>query len=305
MYMIANDALSSCLRESSRVHIGTYFGGLYINICCFSFKGEAIGKPGSRVPYQRGNFTVEGLPEGVTFKKPYCYGAQQCKSIVEAADSISFKIQSEPADEQSGNNEDQANIQPASLVVNDEMMQRILQKVASDVNVEDIVSGRKRLSESDINVEDCTLTQDERLILYTKCRDYFDQEAWVTVGHNTKDMSRDAKDLIFPLYTEAEDEDFWLFYCQNQTLFQVENARPSAKLKGYWLDLKETGDKYSILPALEEIKVISIVKNDHGPLYYEKSLNVNSNDDDVVFELPDIFKNCIRVTLQNYGLLRR
>ena len=69
-------------------------------------------------------------------------------------------------------------------------------------------------------------------------------------------------------------------------------------MKGYWLDLKETGNKYSILLALEEIKVISIVKNDHGPLNYEKSLNVNFNDD-VVFELPDIFKNCIRVTLQN------
>ena len=54
------------------------------------------------------------------------------------------------------------------------------------MNIEDVVSGRKRLSESDINVEDCILTQDERLILYTKRRDYFDQEAWVAVGHNTK-----------------------------------------------------------------------------------------------------------------------
>ena len=62
----------------------------------------------------------------MTFKKPYCYGTQQCKSIVEAAGSISFKIQSETADEQSGNNADQANIQPASLVVTDEMIQRIL-----------------------------------------------------------------------------------------------------------------------------------------------------------------------------------
>ena len=96
---------------------------------------------------------------------------------MEAADSISFKIQSETADEQSGNNEDQATIQPASLVVTDEMIQRILQKVASDMNVEDVVSGRKRLSESDINVEDCTLMQDEHVMPYTKCRDYFDQEA--------------------------------------------------------------------------------------------------------------------------------
>ena len=54
----------------------------------FLFKGEAIGKPGSRVPYLRGHFTVEGLPPGVAFKKPFCYGAQQCKAIMEAADAI-------------------------------------------------------------------------------------------------------------------------------------------------------------------------------------------------------------------------
>lgn len=69
----------------------------------------------------------------------------------------------------------------------------------------------------------------------------------------------------------------------------MENARPSTKLKGYWLDLKENHNKHAILPALEEIKVIWIIKNDHGPLYYEKSLNFYLNGDDTVFELPDIF----------------
>lgn len=54
------------------------------------------------------------------------------------------------------------------------------------------------------------------------------------------------------------------------------------------------GNKYFILLGLEEIKVILIVKNDYGFLYYEKFLNVNFNDD-VVFEFFDIFKNCIRV----------
>ena len=250
---------------------------------------------------------MEGLPEGVTFKKPYCYGAKQCKSIVEAADSITFEIQIETGAKQSNGNNNQANSQPeASLAVPDVMIRSTLLKVGSDVDVGEILSGSKRLSESDINVEDCTLTQDERLTLYTKCRDFFDQESWAAVGHNTKDLSGNAKDLIFPLYTEADDEDFWLFYCPNQTLSHVEAARPTTKLKGYWLDLKaDSGDKYAILPALEEIKVISIVKNDHdGPLYYEKSLDVNSNGDPV-FELPDIFKNCIRATLQNYGLLKR
>ena len=255
-----------------------------------------------RSPYQRGHFTVEGLPEGVTFKQPYCYGAKQCKSILVAADSITFKIQTEAGAEQSNDNDNQANSQPeASLAVPDIMIRSTLLKVASDVDVGEILSGSKRLSESDINVEDCTLTQGERLTLYTKCRDFFDQESWAAVGHNTKDFSGNVKDLIFPLYTEADDEDFWLFYCPNQTLSYVEAARPTTKLKGYWLDLKaDTGDKYAISPAIEKIIVKSIVEDDHD----EKSLNVNSNGD-AVFELPDIFKNCIRATLQNYGLLNQ
>ena len=113
------------------------------------------------------------------------------------------------------------------------MIRSTLLKVASDVDVGEILSGSKRLSESDINVEDCTLTQHERLTPYTKCRDFFDQESWAAVGHNTKDFRGNVKDLIFPLYTEADDEDFWLFYCPNQTLSHVEAARPTSKLKGY------------------------------------------------------------------------
>lgn len=72
------------------------------------------------------------------------------------------------------------------------MLESTLKKVASDVNVGDIWSGRKRLTEEDINVEDCSLTQNERLTLYTRCRDFFDEEAWTAVGHNTKDISNTA-----------------------------------------------------------------------------------------------------------------
>ena len=59
--------------------------------------GEVIAKPGSRVPYLKGNFKVEGLPPGIVFKKPFCYGAQQCKAIMEAAGDILFVIQTEEA----------------------------------------------------------------------------------------------------------------------------------------------------------------------------------------------------------------
>ena len=116
-----------------------------------------------------------------------------------------------------------------------------------------------------------------------------------------KDNSDTAKNLILPLYTEAEDEDFWLFYCPGQTLETVHNARASAKLKGYWLDRETTENKYSILEHVSEIKVKWIIKTDHGPLYYERHLSVDANEEG--FELPDIFKNCIRVTLEKYGFL--
>ena len=158
--------------------------------------------------------------------------------------------------------------------MDEDIIQSTLKKVASDANVEDVVSGRKRLSEEDIDVEHCRLTQDEGLTLYTRCRDFLDSDAWIAVGFNSKDLSNTAKDLIFPLYTEVEDEGFWLFYCPGQTLSDMYNARPSTRFSGYWLDLKEAGDKYTVLTTLVEIKVKWIAKTDHGPLYYEKSLDM-------------------------------
>ncbi len=206
----------------------------------FRFKGEAIAKPGSRVPYLRGNFTVEGLPSGVVLKKPFCYGAQQCKAIMEAEDSISFVISNNlPASNASSTI-------TVPIIVDDSMVASTLRKVASEANIEDVICRRKLLKEDDINVDDCSLTQVERLTLYiTNCRDFFDEDAWTAVGHNSKAISNSAKDFIFPLYTEAEDEDFWLFYCPGKTLSSI-HARASTKLGGYWLDRKDTGNKYTI-----------------------------------------------------------
>ena len=74
----------------------------------------------------------------------------------------------------------------------DPLLQSTLRKVASDVKLKDITSGKKRLTEEDIEVEDCSLIQYERLTLYTKCRDLFDPDAWAAVGHNAKDNSNTA-----------------------------------------------------------------------------------------------------------------
>ena len=224
---------------------------------------------------------------------------------MEATNEITFVISNDTSGEEAQNirlERSSSSSISVTSVAEDPLLQSTLRKVASDVNLDDITSGNKRLTEEDIEVEDCSLTQDEGLTLYTKCRDFFDQDAWAAVGHNTKDISNTTKDLVFPLYTEAEDEDFWLFYCPGQNVTTVHNARGSAKLKGYWLDCKTTSNKYSILEYVSEMKVKWIIKTDHGPLYYEQHLNVDANEEG--FELLDLFEKCIRVTLQKYGVFK-
>jgi len=54
--------------------------------------GEAIKKPGSRVPYVHGGFTVENLPDGIIFKKPFHYGTKQLQVIMEKKSEIKFVI---------------------------------------------------------------------------------------------------------------------------------------------------------------------------------------------------------------------
>ena len=252
------------------------------------------------MPYLKKNFEVQGLPDGIIFKKPFCYGALQCRAIMEAAETIVFVVTQPSAAEES---QHQASTSASHSVSADvPLLVKIVEKVASDVNVNDVISGKRILKEEEINVEDCVLDQEERLTLYRNCRKFFDRDAWTAVGHNTRDCSRSPRDLIFPLYTEAEDEDFWLFYCHQEVISKVFNGRDSTKLKGYWLDRVGNGKRYRMLPEEDEIKVKWIVKTDHGPLYYEQCLNGNASATE--FELPDLFQDCIRITLQQYGFLR-
>ena len=57
-----------------------------------SFLGEACAKQGCRVPYLKGSFEIHGLPEGITFKKPYNYGRLQLRQIMLVADKIYFSV---------------------------------------------------------------------------------------------------------------------------------------------------------------------------------------------------------------------
>ena len=121
-------------------------------------------------------------------------GAQQCKAIMEGADAISFVIGNERPmeannDQPPESSSSSAINEPTELNEDSTLLITTLKKVASKTNIEEIISGRKRLREEDIDVKDCVLTQEERLTLYAKCRDYFNQDAWTAVGHNSKDIS--------------------------------------------------------------------------------------------------------------------
>ncbi|KAK3706999.1 hypothetical protein QZH41_014079 [Actinostola sp. cb2023] len=51
----------------------------------------AMGKA-LKVPYEKGGFVVNHLPQGIEFKKPSSYGKKQIESIMVARDKIKFVI---------------------------------------------------------------------------------------------------------------------------------------------------------------------------------------------------------------------
>ena len=44
------------------------------------------------MPYLHGGFTVENLPDGIIFKKPFHYGTKQLQAIMEKKSEIKFVI---------------------------------------------------------------------------------------------------------------------------------------------------------------------------------------------------------------------
>ena len=59
----------------------------------YVYLGEITGNSTSRVPYSKLKqlgVTVEGLPDGITFKHPSSYGRRQLKQIIESKDDLKF-----------------------------------------------------------------------------------------------------------------------------------------------------------------------------------------------------------------------
>ncbi|XP_028416720.1 uncharacterized protein LOC114540925 [Dendronephthya gigantea] len=219
----------------------------------------AVGKP-SRVPYLKGGFVVEGLPDGVPFKKPYHYGALQCKKIMTAAKDVKFILTS-----QTETCRAETSVHNPKETSSKEEICRLLSCIAGTQVAEDAIGrAEKKIKKEDVKVQNFVLTEAERALLYSSCEDFFQEDAWLAVGRNIKHCC-EVKNMILPIYTEA-NERFWLFHTIAKPSF-IQTCGPVTKLKGYWMDLKPSGE-YSMLSEQICLFGKNIVHTLHGPLYF-------------------------------------
>ena len=242
------------------------------------------------MPYLKGGFEVHGLPEGITFKKPYNYGHRQIKQIMLAANNVYFSIKSssdEPVCQENGQENGSEEI-PA-----DGDIHSLLSKIGGVEAAERAVHGGK-IEEDEVEVVDLCISASERLTLYASCLHFFTPDAWLSVGVNMK-HSDEATSLVLPIYTTA-DEQFWLFHTISKPM-RIMKTVNTTKIRGRWLDLR--GDGSYCLINHDEVLGKNIIRTAHGPLYFECSANLDSEEP---FHLPVAVRSVILATLRQSGL---
>ena len=260
---------------------------------CFFCLGEATQVPGSRVPYLHGGFSVENLPNGLPFRKPFHYGANQLKAIMEKKDEIKFVIHSSqnPAMNTSEDSTLSRTVTPETVA--------LLAKISDNEMAHRVVESSEKITEEKVEVL-LFVDEQERLLL-NHCSQFFDDDAWLAVGVNIQHSSQ-RQGLIISVFTDSDDEDFWLFYSV-QTPSKLVKLSNSHKLKGHWLDVQEKVEsKYGLLHNNEtSIIFANVIKNEGlGPLYLSHRMEIAENQH---FSLPIFFKNAIIAALQNYNLM--
>jgi hypothetical protein len=106
-----------------------------------------------------------------------------------------------------------------------------LQKICGEEISKRIIGGCPKVKEEEVEVINLQLNQNERLALHGECASYFEKGAWIAAGHNLT-HSECVSGIVLTVYTEAEDKQFWLFYCIEKPR-KVAKMSASAKLRGY------------------------------------------------------------------------
>ena len=139
--------------------------------------------------------------------------------------------------------------------------------------------GCKHLKEivtlTDVEVVELRLDQEERLRL-NEYSFYFEDDAWLAVGANIQ-HSTEAQGLIVPVFTESEDEKFWLFYTiQNPS--KLVKASFTYKIKGYWLDLQGQSNYKLLNNHQDYVTIANLIKNGPcGPLYFLQGVEISDD----------------------------
>lgn len=174
----------------------------------------------------------------------------------------------------------------------------LLSRIVDRQCAERVVRLSDKIKEQDVEVVELRLEQEERLRL-NEYSFYFEDDAWLAVGANIQ-HSTEAQGLIVPVFTESEDEKFWLFYTiQNPS--KLVKASFTYKIKGYWLDLQGQSNYKLLNNHQDYVTITNLIKNGpYGPLYFLQGMEIS---DDQYFNIPEVFNNAIFAALRSSTII--
>lgn len=246
-----------------------------------------IGRP-SRVPYLKGGFEVKGLPDDLSFKKPFMYGTRQMRRIVAVKDEISFHPASSTVSDSVA---DTTNTRPGETKKH---ITDALRVIAGEEVTTRVLQGGELISEEEVEVTNLSLDFTKMWAIQSEGVKYFQPDAWLALQGNLQ-HERNGKGVVLPVLSEERDERFWLFY-STLKLGKVLSAGIHKPLPGYWLNLDDSkSSQYNILSCNPTtISKVNIVKLEDGsPLYHQCTLDVSKEK----YMLDNYFRYAIMMVL--------
>lgn len=179
---------------------------------------------------------------------------------------------------------------------------RTLSKVVDKDKIPNFLDGSAFIEESELEVKDLELNDDEFQLLVTRCSQYFTNDAMSSLHANYESCSK-HEGYILPVYTETE-EAYWLFHHPGRKS-ELLNLQPDTKIWGYWLDATPEKLKYELLVSKEKIsiEVISIISTEneqHGHLSLKMHLDLKSK---FFFSITQSFHDSIVACLEKHGFM--
>eukprot|EP00112_Aurelia_sp_Birch-Aquarium-sp1_P019113 Seg4667.2 transcript_id=Seg4667.2/GoldUCD/mRNA.D3Y31 product="hypothetical protein" protein_id=Seg4667.2/GoldUCD/D3Y31 len=260
---------------------------------------RAIKCENARVPYLKGNFVIEGLPDSVAWrkmdgsiKKPTDYGQKQINEIMANKDQVKFTIDSTL---EAGTNirSQSPGLEPEQRNEINEVREQpsvptcILKLVSTEV-AERAMNDGAQINKDEVDVL-VQIREDEAEALLRDFGHLFTEDDKNAITNN----SSFGRGVIFPVYTKNKRL-FWLFHYDG-IVSQIENAPSEATIPGRWLD-HERGPNFKVLPETTSIKKINIICNKDGNML---SIDHCLQDNTETVKVEKAFLKTIKDTLKS------